>query len=80
MKPNQFTMRLATDSDLTMCWWHCRLRLGQETPPTSVRHTPERLHRVHTRMNIDDGDDPKVRPEELKMEMWSQFFRRAYGG
>jgi hypothetical protein len=31
-------------------------------------------------MNIDDGDDPKVRPEELKMEMWSQFFRRAYGG
>ncbi len=23
--------------------------------------TPERLHRVHTCMNIDDGDDPKIR-------------------
>jgi hypothetical protein len=21
-------------------------------------------------MNIDDGDDPKVGPEQLKMEMW----------
>jgi hypothetical protein len=33
---------------------------------------PERLHRVHTRMNIDDGDDPKVRRKSFKMEMWAK--------
>jgi hypothetical protein len=24
-------------------------------------------------MNIDDGDDPKVRRKSFKMEMWVQF-------
>jgi hypothetical protein len=28
------------------------------------------FHRVRTRMNIDDGDDPKVRRKSPKMEIW----------
>jgi hypothetical protein len=26
-------------------------------------------------MNIDDGDDPKVRRKSLKMEMWAYYWR-----
>jgi hypothetical protein len=31
---------------------------------------PRASSSFHTRMNIDDGDDPKVRRKNLKMEMW----------
>jgi hypothetical protein len=52
--------------------------LGENSAPIGYR-PPERLHRVHTCMNLDDDDDPKIRKNSSKWKCGTRRRRLILG-